>query len=95
MLKSTFLGATLAACALGFLATPDAALAQASYPTRPIKLIVPFTAGGGVDTVARILGDELKSTLGQPLVINDGRPTPTRRTFPTCKNSGQQWSLLV
>jgi tripartite-type tricarboxylate transporter receptor subunit TctC len=71
MLKSTLFRAILAACALGLLATPDVAIAQANYPSRPIKLIVPFTAGGGVDTVARILGDELKTTLGQPLVIEN------------------------
>ena len=58
-------------CCFGFVAAPDVARAQADYPSRPIKLLVPFTAGGGVDTVARILGDDLKGILGQPVVIEN------------------------
>jgi tripartite-type tricarboxylate transporter receptor subunit TctC len=54
---------------LGAIST--AASAQADYPTRPIKLIVPFTAGGGVDTVARIVGEELKGVLGQSIVVEN------------------------
>src|SRR5688572_22338666 len=60
-----------AVCAIALLALPGAAWAQADYPSRPIKLIVPFTAGGGVDTVARILAEELKGLLGQPLVVDN------------------------
>ncbi len=58
----------LAVAALAAVAT--AASAQ-EYPTRPIKLIVPFTAGGGVDTVARIVGEELKTVLGQSIVVEN------------------------
>ncbi len=57
------------AVSLGPIST--AAFAQADYPTRPIKLIVPFTAGGGVDTVARIVGEELKGVLGQSIVVEN------------------------
>src|SRR5881398_3392053 len=49
-----------------------AALAQ-SYPAKPIRLIVPFAAGGGNDNVARLVGKHLSESLGQPLVI-DNRP---------------------
>jgi len=49
-----------------------AALAQ-SYPTRPIRLIVPFGAGGGTDNLARIAEPVVSRTLGQPLVI-ENRP---------------------
>src|SRR4028119_1921361 len=71
MLKLTLLHAKRAACAFGLLVMPGVAHAQGDYPNRSIKLIVPFTAGGGVDTVARILGDELKGILGQSLVIEN------------------------
>jgi tripartite-type tricarboxylate transporter receptor subunit TctC len=41
------------------------------YPTRPITLIVPLVAGSGVDTTARILAERMKTTLGQPLVVEN------------------------
>jgi tripartite-type tricarboxylate transporter receptor subunit TctC len=53
---------------LGITAT--AALAQA-YPNKPIKLIVPFAPGGFTDVVARILGQKLSISLGQPFVIEN------------------------
>jgi tripartite-type tricarboxylate transporter receptor subunit TctC len=48
----------------------SAALAQA-YPNKPIKLIVPFAPGGFTDVVARILGQKLSVSLGQPFVIEN------------------------
>ena len=58
----------LLSCTLGITAT--AALAQA-YPNKPIKLIVPFAPGGFTDVVARILGQKLSVSLGQPFVIEN------------------------
>ena len=45
-------------------------MAQA-YPVKPIKLIVPFTAGGGVDLYARLIQPELSRVLGQPITIEN------------------------
>jgi tripartite-type tricarboxylate transporter receptor subunit TctC len=46
------------------------ALAQ-SYPTRPVKLIVPFPAGSATDQVARLAGSQLQEALGQPFVVEN------------------------
>jgi tripartite-type tricarboxylate transporter receptor subunit TctC len=52
------------------LASLAAASAQ-SYPSRPITIIVPFPPGGATDVLARFLGERLRETLGQPVVVED------------------------
>jgi tripartite-type tricarboxylate transporter receptor subunit TctC len=42
-----------------------------TYPTRPITIVVPFAAGGPTDIIARVIGERMKVTLGQPLVIEN------------------------
>jgi tripartite-type tricarboxylate transporter receptor subunit TctC len=42
-----------------------------SYPSRSITIIVPFSAGGPTDALARTLGDRMRQTLGQPIVIEN------------------------
>ena len=63
MIRTTWLGALL-------LALAGSAQAQ-SYPQQPIKLIVPWPPGGGVDTSARITSQPLSVRLGQPIVIEN------------------------
>ena len=60
----------LAFGALLALVLSGAASAQ-TYPTKPIKLVVPFTPGGVTDNVARVLGERMGRDLGQPLVIDN------------------------
>ncbi|HLQ92984.1 MAG TPA: tripartite tricarboxylate transporter substrate-binding protein, partial [Xanthobacteraceae bacterium] len=60
----------LAAGAAAFPAIPRFAAAQ-TYPTRPIKLIVAFPAGGPADTMGRLVGQAMSSKLGQPVVIEN------------------------
>jgi tripartite-type tricarboxylate transporter receptor subunit TctC len=60
------------ALALWLLCTV-AALADTTYPTRPVRLLVPFPAGGAADLAARTIGERLSAQTGQPVVI-DNRP---------------------
>ena len=62
----------LAAGAAALPAVSRIALAQ-TYPTRPVRWIVGFPAGGGSDVIARLMGQWLSERLGQPFVI-DNRP---------------------
>jgi tripartite-type tricarboxylate transporter receptor subunit TctC len=55
------------------LALAPAARAQTAWPTRPVRWILPFGAGSGVDVGARLLSDKLGALWGQPLIV-DNRP---------------------
>lgn len=63
----------LAAAAAAVLVSLTAFAQSAAYPTKPIRLIVPYPPGGSNDVIARIVGTKLGDVLGQPLVI-DNRP---------------------
>jgi tripartite-type tricarboxylate transporter receptor subunit TctC len=69
-----------AAIYLGWIALTSVSIAPASaqidpskYPTRPIHIIVGFAAGGGNDIIARIFGQKLSESLGQPVIV-DNKP---------------------
>ena len=82
------------AALLGALAISGAALAQ--YPERPVTIIVPFTAGGSSDIVARTVQPRLAQLLGQPIIV-DNKPGANSGLAATyvakAKNDG--YTLLV
>jgi len=69
MTPSFFRAAALAACAMLAAAAP--ALGADSYPSRPIRLIVPFAPGGSVDIAGRLITDAWGKQLGQPVVADN------------------------
>jgi tripartite-type tricarboxylate transporter receptor subunit TctC len=62
-LPVTFALAVASACG-------PAAIAQ-TYPAKPITIVVPFAAGGPTDTLARLLGERMRKTLGQPIIVDN------------------------
>jgi len=55
----------------GLLACGTSALAQQSFPTKPVRLLIPYAAGGAVDILGRTLGDELSKKWKQPVIIEN------------------------
>jgi tripartite-type tricarboxylate transporter receptor subunit TctC len=96
-LKRVFLASATWLIAVASLATlPQGALAQAqSYPSKAVRLIVPFPAGGATDLFARTLSQKISEKLGQPLVVenrpgaggtlgSDLRPRPAQTATRCC-----------
>ena len=79
----------LAGLVIAAIALTTNANAQ-SYPNRPIRIVVPFAAGGAVDTVGRIVAAKMSEHLGQPVIVENrparvatSAPTPSRNRRPT------------
>ncbi|WP_029348931.1 tripartite tricarboxylate transporter substrate binding protein BugD [Bosea sp. 117] len=93
--------AALAVAALalgaGALTAVSADRAQAQdYPTRPITMVVPFTAGGPTDTVARLIAESMSRSLGQQVIVeNVGGAGGTRGAGQVAKAAPDGYTILV
>ena len=75
---------------------PIAATAQADYPNKPIRLIVPFPAGGSTDIVGRVVAQKLSERLGQQVVVdNRGGAGGTIGTDAAAKAAADGYTLTI
>jgi tripartite-type tricarboxylate transporter receptor subunit TctC len=83
-------------CGLALFAVLAVPACGQTWPTRPIRLIVPFAAGGANDIVARLIQPDLERALGQPIIIeNKPAATGTVGTDQVAKAAPDGYSLLM
>jgi tripartite-type tricarboxylate transporter receptor subunit TctC len=72
------------------------AIAQQAFPSKPLRIIVPFAAGGGTDLIARTLGDAISRDLGQPVLVENkpGAGTVIGSDF-VAKSAADGHALLI
>jgi tripartite-type tricarboxylate transporter receptor subunit TctC len=90
--KRLGIGAIAAALAI----SPVTGAQAQSYPTRTIKIVVPATPGGAIDTIARMVGDKLSVSMGQPVVV-ENRPGAANNlgTDAVAKSPPDGYTLLI
>jgi tripartite-type tricarboxylate transporter receptor subunit TctC len=71
--SARLIGTALVATAAAILAAGGVAAQSSRYPEKPIRIIVPFAAGGSTDVLARVIGQKLTESWGQPVIV-DTRP---------------------
>jgi tripartite-type tricarboxylate transporter receptor subunit TctC len=81
---------------LGFSAFPAIVNAQAPWPNKPVRIIVPFGAGGGTDNLARFWAEKLGRAFGQPFVVeNRGGASGVIGTEVVAKSAPDGYTLLL
>jgi tripartite-type tricarboxylate transporter receptor subunit TctC len=86
----------LIAAAAALLTLGAAAQTASGYPSRAIKIVVPFTAGSATDIMARIVGDKISTSLGQPVIVeNKAGAGGTLGAAQVAKSEPDGYTLLV
>jgi tripartite-type tricarboxylate transporter receptor subunit TctC len=79
-----------------FVCVPAASAFAQGYPARPIRMLVPFSAGGNVDIVARVVGAKLAADLRQPFIVeNKGGAGGTIGVATVAKSPGDGYTLMM
>ena len=71
VLRRRFILLSLACAGLVSLSSAATAQAQTQWPSKPIRFVVPYPPGGPLDTVARVLAEKVKVSLGQPVIVEN------------------------
>jgi len=78
------------------VAVPSVALAQADWPTKPVRIVVPFAPGGTTDILARVLAPELSKAFGQQFIVdNRGGAGGNIGADHVAKSAGDGYTLLM
>jgi tripartite-type tricarboxylate transporter receptor subunit TctC len=98
--RRKLLGTTAAAFACGLIATTAlfgaSAVAEEAYPTGPIRMLVPYAAGGGTDAVARVVAQGVGAQLGQQMVVeNNGTAGGNLATQQAAKADPDGYTVLM
>jgi tripartite-type tricarboxylate transporter receptor subunit TctC len=82
--------------ALCLVGVADASAQDKDYPTKPVRIVVPYAAGGGTDALARFLANGLEKRLGQPFIIENrpGQGTATGATY-VARSAPDGYTLLA
>ena len=96
MKKRLFTASTLALLAAAAFGSVSVHAQTTDYPNKVIKIIVPFTAGSATDIMARIVGERLNASMGQPVVV-ENRPGAggTLGAAQVAKSEPDGYTLLV
>lgn len=70
-MKNTYRRSILVLASMALCGASLSALAQANFPSQTLKIVVPFTPGTGMDTIARVVAPRLSEKLGQPVVVQN------------------------
>jgi len=91
MIRKLVAGAVCAA-----LFASGAAVAQQTFPNKPIRMVVPYAAGGGSDILARLLGDNFQKSMGQPVIVENkaGANTAIAADF-TAKSAPDGYTIMI
>ena len=93
MNRRDWMGLSLALATAG---VSTSAMAQASYPNKPIKILVPFAAGGTTDIIARVLAEPLGKELGQTVIVdNKGGSGGIIGAMETARSAPDGYSLGI